>query len=613
MKRWVWWIAGAVAVVGLVAGGVWGLQRASAFEALARAGKTDAKAGLHSLEAKQVPAALASFLKAKDEFGKARTLLGPDWVRSLPWLGHQVTAADALATIGLEGSSAGAEMAQLLSAAESATGDDRVNQLLKVSRPHLDAALVSLTTVARVSADLGTDGLVPQLATAVTELQAQVKPLAPLLRRSQSLLDLERYLFSTQHRLLVVSQNSAELRPTGGFMGTYGLVEFGPDGFNLTKFTDIYTLPGDTLDLPLPIRGPVGYRHFSFQDSNWWIDFPTSASTMYQFWANLKQPEIDGIVAIDIPTVRDLLKVYGPITVPESSLALTADNVLEQLTYVIEFENGGPGTDKTLKKKAAVISFAATLLREITHLSNEQFLPTMSALATSTNEKHVQLSFTDAVAQSAVVDLGWGGAIAPPAGTTDLLAISNGVIKASKANIGVTKSLDYTVALQADGTADTRTVLGYRKSKTLLLGVPRQWMGNYVRVHRGEGTTVVAAGSTPFETLEDATGLPTFGHYFRLEPAAKASLVLHSSVPQALRQGDVGTQRYQLLVIKQADLVDTAATITVTAPDGWTVSGSAASFRVSGTAVKTMSAPGSVTVKTPLKQDLLLDVTLVKA
>jgi hypothetical protein len=601
-----------VVVIGLVAVGVWGLQRANDFEALARAGKSDAKAALHSLDAKQVPAALASFLKAKDEFGKARDLLGPDWVRGLPWLGHQVTVADTLATIGYEGSSAGGEMAQLLASADSASGDDRVNQVLRLSRPHLDAALVSLTTVTRLAADLGTDGLVPPLATAVTELQAQLKPLTPLLQRSQSMLDLERYLFSTQHRFLLVSQNSAELRPTGGFMGTYGLVEFGPDGFVLTKFTDVYQLPRDTLNLPLPIRGPVGYSHFSFQDSNWWIDFPTSAKVMNQFWLNLKQPKIDGVVAIDIPTIRDLLKIFGPITVPESAVPLTADNVLEQLTYLVEFDNGG-APDKSLRKKQAALSFAAELLRQITHLSNDQFLPTMNALATSTNEKHVQLSFNDATAQAALLALGWGGAIDPPAGTTDLLAVSNGVIKASKANIGVTKTLDYAVALQADGTADTNAKLGYKKSSLQLLGVPRQWMGNYVRVHRGVGTTEVAAGSTAFETLEDATGLPTFGDYFRLEPAAAANLVLHSAVPQAMRPADGDTWHYQLLLVKQADLANTAATVTVTAPAGWKVSGSSASFRVSGTAVPVTAGPGSVSVKTPLKQDLVLDVTLVKA
>ena len=612
MKRWGWWVAGAVVVIGLVAVGVWGLQRANDFESLARAGKSDAKAALHSLDSKQVPAALASFLKAKDEFDRARGLLGPDWVRTVPWLGHQITAAGTLATIGYEGSSAGAEMAQLLASADSASGDDRVNQVLRLSRPHLDAALVSLTTVSRLAADLGTDGLVPPLAGAVTELQAQLKPLAPLLQRSQSMLDLERYLFNAQHRFLLVSQNSAELRPTGGFMGTYGLVEFGPDGFVLTKFTDVYQLPRDTLNLPLPIRGPVGYSHFSFQDSNWWIDFPTSAKVMNQFWQNLKQPKVDGIVAIDIPTIRDLLKIFGPITVPESAVPLTADNVLEQLTYLVEFDNGG-APDKSLKKKQAALSFAAELLRQITHLSNDQFLPTMNSLDSSTNEKHVQLSFNDATAQAALLALGWGGAIDPPAGTTDLLAVSNGVIKASKANIGVTKTVDYTVALKADGAADTTTKLGYKKSAQQLLGVPRQWMGNYVRVHRGVGTTGVTAGSTAFETLEDATGLPTFGHYFRLEPSATANLVLHSAVPQAMRPADGDTWRYELLLIKQADLANTAATVTVTMPAGWTVSGSTASFRVSGTAVPVTAGPGSVSVKTPLKQYLVLNVTLVKA
>ncbi|HEY3411133.1 MAG TPA: hypothetical protein VGK53_23450, partial [Propionicimonas sp.] len=73
------------------------------------------------------------------------------------------------------------------------------------------------------------------------------------------------------------------------------------------------------------------------------------------------------------------------------------------------------------------------------------------------------------------------------------------------------------------------------------------------------------------------------------------------------------TWHYELLLVKQADLANTAATVTVTAPAGWKVLGSTASFRVSGTAVPVTAGAGSVSVKTPLKQDLVLDVTLVKA
>lgn len=39
-----------------------------------------------------------------------------------------------------------------------------------------------------------------------------------------------------------------------------------------------------------------------------------------------------------------------------------------------------------------------------------------------------------------MVAVGWAGALDPPEGTTDLVAVSNGDVEPSKANLGVTKS-----------------------------------------------------------------------------------------------------------------------------------------------------------------------------
>ena len=623
MKRWAWGVAGAailVAVIGLVLLGRHQLDR---FESLALSAKTHAASGVLSLRGKQADAALTSFSSARDEFGQARDLLGPRWLRVLPWLGHQLEVADDLATIGYEGSSAGAEVSALLGKAHAVQGEDRLGQLLVVARPHVDSALASLVNVADRADGLSTEGLVPELSGAVSEVQALLEPLQLVLDRSHALLELERYLFSAQHRFLVVSQNSAELRPTGGFMGTFGLVEFGPEGFNLQKYADIYTLPKDTLNLPLPEGGQVNYKHFYFRNTNWWMDFPTSTGVMMTFWQNLGQPHIDGIVAIDIPTIRDLLKVFGPITVPESDVPLTADNVMEQLTYVVEYKHGQAGA----AKKNAVVSLAAELLRRVTHLTPDQFSPTLRALATSATEKHVQVYFTDPPAQAAVVAAGWSGAIAPPAGTTDLLAVSNGVIKPSKANFGVSKSLDYRVQLRADGSAETTLELGYRKNRVKLKGVPQHWLANYVRAHRGDGTTL--GGQEPgseFQQLQDATGLPTFGHYFRLDLGGSTTVVMRSQVPRALQDGsasaaqptsgtaaDGSTSHYRLLVAKQADLVDTSASVTITVPDGWRATGARAWFRNSGTPVATTANDGTLSVQASLKEDLLVDVDLVRA
>lgn len=61
---------------------------------------------------------------------------------------------------------------------------------------------------------------------------------------------------------------------------------------------------------------------------------------------------------------------------------------------------------------------------------------------------------------------------------------------------------------------------------------------------------------------------------------------------------------------KQADLVDTRATVALSVPPGWRVTDSAASFRVTGQQLATTTGATTVTLTTPLAEDLLLDVTV---
>ena len=79
---------------------------------------------------------------------------------------------------------------------------------------------------------------------------------------------------------------------------------------------------------------------------------------------------------------------------------------------------------------------------------------------------------------------------------------------------------------------------------------------------------------------------------------------------QAAPQTDGPNWHYRLLIAKQADLVDTDTTASVTIPAGWRVTGATAHFRVSGKQVTTTVNATTVTVATPLVEDLLLDVTL---
>lgn len=613
-----WWIAGAVVTITLLAAGIW----AWSIAAVASSGRSAATAALAQAEAGDLDAALASFEQAEADFSRAHDLLGPQWLQSVPLLGRQLVAAENLMTIGREGAAAGTELLEITRLATSLTGGNRLNQLITGAQPRLDAALVSLVRISDCADQLSTDGLVPPLAEAVTEARGVLEPMSLMLDNSQELLDLERYLTAGDHTFLLLAQNSSELRPTGGFVGTYGLLQFGPSGIELKSFSDIYKLPRDTLNLPLPEGRSIAHSHLNFRDANWWLDFPTSAETMLKLWDNMKQPEVDGIIALDVPLLQALLKVHGPISVPESSEKITEENAMLVLNEVVQYELSGTGNRDD--RKAAVITLVSKLFGWLSDLPADQVRPALESITRSANEKHLQLYFTDDVAQGAIEQVGWSGSLDPPAGTTDLLAISNGLVNASKANYGVTKTVDYSVAVAPDGSAETTLKLGYSKRDEKLLGVPRHWVANYARVYRRAGTEL-SDPANGFESINDAVGLPTFGQFVRLNLGQSKELVLQNTLPQAVQQGgpaqagpdsvtgEADGWHYRLSFAKQADLYETQAAVRVTLPEQWRVISAKAWRRNDGKEIPVTIEGSKLSFDTPLKQDLIFDIELAKA
>lgn len=636
MKRRTWWIISAGAVTAILLTGLVAWSGAKEFQSAALQGKQEASAAVASLTVKDPTAAIAQFDSAAKSFGAAKDQLGPEWakgaIRFLPWLGAQFGAADDLATIGVEGSSAGKELATMLRDNTTApAGQAGLGALLKTARPQLDAALVSLTAVADRYLGLSDQGLVAPLAEAVREAKQVLSPMDSVLQHSHSMLSLERFFLATPRRILIVSQNNAELRPTGGFIGSYGLLQVGPDGLSLEEYQDIYTLKDSQL-IPSPAGATMTQKYLQLRDANWWIDYPTSARTMLRLWQDLEQPPVDGIVAVDVVAMRDLLRVFGPITVAEFNATFTADNLLERLIEIVEIQMGPTGEPR----KGVLVRLANELTRRMMDMKADDLLETSAALGKSANEKHVQLYFTDAQTQAAVDEAGWAGAIDPPEGTTDLLAVTNAMIRASKSNMAVRKSIDYRVTLAADGSADTTLVLSYSNTDPLLDGILRRWFGNYLRVYRPVGTQLVPdTDDAPATALvTDEMGLPAATRAFRLYRGNLVQQVIRTTVPNALVAGRATVvprspvalgaaaapttpadrvSHYRLLIVRQADLADVPAAVSITLPDGLTVSSASAWKRTSGQALPVTSQGQTVTFAAPLDGDVILDVETVRS
>jgi hypothetical protein len=603
-------------LAGTLAVGQW----AKGVAGTASRGKAQAEAGAKSLAAQDATSAASQFGEASQAFTSVRQSMGPDWVAgvagSIPWAGRQFTAARTLVQIGLDGSTAGAKLAGVLkkAPADSASSDPtgRFAVLLATERENIEVALNSLADASRLADGLSAEGLVPQLAKSVTSVKDVLRGAAPFLERSHALLQLESYLFSGNHRILVVSQNGAELRPTGGFAGSFGIIDVTPAGAKLEGYHDVYELPNPPGKVTPP-PGAIMTDDFGFRDANWWIDFPTSAKAMLGFWSDYRQPPVDGIIAVDTVAMRDLLASTGPIRVPSYGETFSSANLLERLLYLVEVKSQATGYSA---RKGVLTALAAELEKRVLESSPSDLAKSALALGQAADAKHVQLYFTDPTAQAAVESLGWSGRVAPPSGTTDLVAVSDAMNVPSKVNIAMKKSVDYEVALQPDHSAETTLVLRYANSEPYPAKMPNRF-GDWVRVYRMPGTIIASTTPAGAKTVTMVEfGFPAEARSFVLFRHQSRAETLIGRVPNAIRvdaapkSESAGGGHYRLHLVRQADLVGTPTTVTVTASSGWRVTGASARLTASGASVPVTVEGDRVRMATPLSGDLDLDVEM---
>ncbi|MEK7612149.1 MAG: DUF4012 domain-containing protein [Patescibacteria group bacterium] len=165
-------------------------------------------------------------------------------------------------------------------------------------------------------------------------------------------------------RLLVLFQNPSELRPGGGFLGSYADITLDPDGIRDIVVWDVYD-PDGQLDVKiLPPRELQGITTtWGARDANWFFDFPTSASKVISMLENSKiyrekLTTFDGAIAVNINVFRSILALIGPIELPEYGLVITPDNFLSEIQREVESgEDNKNGEPKRILKVLAPMVF----------------------------------------------------------------------------------------------------------------------------------------------------------------------------------------------------------------------------------------------------------------
>ncbi len=226
-------------------------------------------------------------------------------------------------------------------------------------------------------------------------------------------------------KYLILFQNDSELRPTGGFPGTYAVVTF-KDG-RLADFMvdDIYNLDGQLKENIIP---PKPLQHITpnwgMRDANWFIDFSVSAQKTMEFFKKEAGYGIDGVITVSPRMISDILKVVGPIEMPEYDLTIDNDNFLSAIQAEVEYG------DNREQPKKVVLDMAPKLLEKIYSSDPGKWLDIFNVFISGLDKKDVLMYFKDLELERFVASKGFGGLVNNANGDYLMITFTN--IKGSK-------------------------------------------------------------------------------------------------------------------------------------------------------------------------------------
>jgi hypothetical protein len=496
--------------------------------------------------------AAVRFADAERSLGAVGALAGS--VASVVAPSHPAASAQAALVAGRELAAAGSELAIAFA---NVTGGATPTAKLDEVEQHLDAALPHLTAGLAALAKVSADAVPEQHRAAFATAQAELPAITGAIGETKSLFGLLRHVLGAEHgrRYLVLFQNNAELRPTGGFIGSFALVDVDQGEIRQVEIPGggSYDLQGS---LRLNVAAPQPLRlinpKWEFQDANWSPDFPTTAATAREFYEKSGGPTTDGVIAITTTVLEKLLAVTGPIAMPEYGKTIDAGNFRLEAQKAVELEY-----DKAVNKpKQFIADLAPKVLEQLTTIDRSRLPEVAAIMSSALAERDVQVWLAEDAQQRQIASLGWDGALAPTTG--DTLAIVHANVAGQKTDIVMKDDVRHEVRVLPDGSAIATVTLA--RTHTGTKGTTFTGVRNvdYVRVYVPKGSTLVEAkGFTP----------PPATMFAPAAPGAGTDQLLTATAATLRTDPDSGTESFEELgftVFGNWLMTDPGATTTAT-------------------------------------------------
>ncbi|HEV7666218.1 MAG TPA: DUF4012 domain-containing protein [Chloroflexota bacterium] len=445
---------------------------------------------------------------------------------------------------------------------ESGSATTGAIQALVGTRPYLSEAVQRLDGSLAAINTLPAGELDASTTAGLEALRLRLPALIDSLRDTVALLDVLGA--PGEHHFLLLSQNPDELRATGGYIGSAGVIALDNGTVRLLEYGSSrrYDTPADErAPTPRPFNTYLG-EYWQFAGANWWANFPDVARQLSYFYS-LSRPDstIDGVIALDQFGLQRLLEALGPVDVPDYGERIAAEDLQAALDRHV---HAGDGNDE-LGRKQFTAALSTAVLQQLLKAPR----PLLPALAGATRnaleQQHLLISVSDPTVSAVLAKRHWDGAVLPVAGD-GLMVIDTDVV-ASKQSQAVRRDVAYAVNLapgdgaSSDGPQATTTITYTNNSHPNPLVTYLTAYRTFVRVYAPGGATLTDTNgfSGPIMTDQEC-GRAVFGGEVEIPEASTTQVTLKYRLPSRVED----QQGYDLLVQQQPGVPAGHIAVTVT-------------------------------------------------
>lgn len=350
--------------------------------------------------------------------------------------------------------------------------------------------------------------------------------------------------FPEKSAFLLILQNNDELRPTGGFIGTYGILEVENSDILRLDTHDIYHMDMPVKDKinvepPAPIKEYLVDKWY-MRDANWSPDWSVSAKKIEWFFEqedallpqkdqiNKFEGEFDGVIAITPQLITDLLALTGPVIIEDEEY--NQFNFTNLLEYRVEqgfVELGIPSWhrkevigDIIAELKIRIFNMTGSELYQLYHIVNENL-----------KRKNVLVYFNDEGFEELVKERNWSGEIKQT--PYDYLMVVDANLGAYKTDAVMNRQITYSIDSSAGGMF-SKLRINYSNNGEYDWRTTKY--RTYTRVYVPLGSELIKANGYTDGNVDVyiENGKTVFGSFIDIEPGKIGSLYFEYKLPKRL-------------------------------------------------------------------------------